>query len=77
MSGESFNEKGNKIVNGITIFVVCLFGIGAIYGLVDKDTRSEIVQDYYDSNPEKAAQKKYEETHSRTEFINLIGKNYL
>ena len=62
MSGESFNEKVNKIVNRITIFVVCFFGIGVVYGLVDKDTRSEIVQDYYDSNPEKAAQKKYEET---------------
>lgn len=62
MSLDSFSEKCQKLINGITIGGVILFCAVVGTMIFDKDTRQEIADDYKKSHPEAAAKAKYEET---------------
>lgn len=52
-------------------------GISITIGLCDEHNRQSGFRPGYRYEICKLAQKEYEKTHTRAEFINLVGKNYI
>lgn len=58
-------------MNGFKVWLRWDWHNGANYGVHGEDGRS------LDLQLKRECQSKYEETHSRAEFMSIIGKNYL
>ena len=69
-----FFGTGNRKIseqNGFWVYLRSDFHNGANYGVHGKDGHA------LDITLKAACQRKYEETHSREEFMKLIGRNYI